>query len=71
MKWRILITVLVCLTLFTLSTLIRYPALAFESVSCNLAAWAGWHSVGLNGWCLIDIVVSLIMEGNLSPEDYY
>jgi hypothetical protein len=45
------------------------PTAAFDS--CELAAAAGWHHPGLNGWCITDIVMQLINDGVLNPEDWY
>ena len=68
MKKVLLVVMLLVLAVYALAVS-PAPTAAFDS--CALAASAGWHHPGLNGWCITDIVMQLIHDGVLNPEDWY
>jgi len=61
MKTKILLVVMVFVLAVCALAVSPTPTAAFES--CELAAAAGWHHPGLNGWCITDILMELIFEG--------
>jgi hypothetical protein len=68
MKKVLLVVMVLILAVYALAL---SPAQIAAFDSCELAAAAGWHHPGLNGWCITDIVMQLIFDGVLNPEDWY